>query len=160
VGSTRHDLAPAHRTHRCPGTGGVKQKTRERDKALRGPLVTLWQVVHRDIKPENVLLSTDGDIRLGDFGNARQLPAHANMRAAQLTPVRQRAFFAFVSVCVCVHTCVRGCARPCMHTCVRACACQEISGWRGILFLAGDGLKIWPPCGRTGFQDFRPKPET
>jgi len=32
-------------------------------------------VVHRDIKPTNLLLTTDGDIKIGDFGIAQQSQA-------------------------------------------------------------------------------------
>lgn len=33
------------------------------------------QVLHRDLKPENVFLSTENEIKLGDFGLSKQITA-------------------------------------------------------------------------------------
>ena len=63
---------------------GIRKDERAIDDAqiryyMRGILTGLHQchkakVLHRDIKEANILISNNGDVKLADFGLARQLP--------------------------------------------------------------------------------------
>ena len=43
-------------------------------------------ITHRDLKPDNLMLTCTGDIKIGDFGLAREYPAVRNMDSVFATP--------------------------------------------------------------------------
>lgn len=52
--------------------------------------------VHRDIKSDNLLLTTNGDVKLADFGYAAQLTAQLNKRNSVVGTRNHFVFFLFV----------------------------------------------------------------
>ncbi len=65
-----YELATIHRQFSCPHKTG---KVIISQLCLAAAYLHGCSILHRDIKSDNILVSTQGDIKLADFGYATQL---------------------------------------------------------------------------------------
>src|SRR3712207_3244666 len=81
AGFSALELVDGHTLRRYVGAGEPSQATRVRwlcDIASALGAAHRAGIVHRDVKPENVMIRTDGQIKVLDFGIARRVQSAAD----------------------------------------------------------------------------------